>query len=34
MPISVCTDLPHACKAPGNAEIQAIGRFLIERFAP
>jgi len=34
MPISVCADLPHTCKAPGDAEIQAIGRFLIERFAP
>jgi len=34
IPVSRCADLPHPCKAPGDAEILAIGRFLIQRFAP
>jgi hypothetical protein len=33
-PISVCNDLPHSCKAKSDAEIQSIGRFLGEVFAP
>ncbi len=32
--VSKCTDLPHKCYVPGDAEIQAIGRFLSEVFAP